>query len=80
MSVAVRIRRDGRVFCAAMHRAEQGDTYIDDGLHYTLSVERRVLVTEPMERHALRGEWWWRGAVPEGVKIEGFYNKTGETA
>ena len=47
--MAVRIRESGLILCAAMHPAEPGDTYIDDGLHYTLSVESKVLVTEPME-------------------------------
>ena len=68
--MALRIRKDGRILCAAMHPEEPGDTYIHDGLHYTLSVEERVLVTEPMERHELRGEWWWAGNVPADVIIE----------
>lgn len=71
--MAVRIRKDGRIFCAALRPEESGDTYIDDGLHYALSVEHKVLVTEPMERHAVNAEWWWRGAVPDGVPIEEFY-------
>ena len=62
--MAVRIRRSGEIVCAAMHPAEDGDTYIDDGLHYELSVEKRVLVTEPMELHAKSGRWWWRGQAP----------------
>lgn len=74
--MAIRIRKDGRIFCAAMHPEEPGDTYIDDGLHYALSVENKVLVTEPMERHAVRGEWWWKGGVPVGVVIEEFYNES----
>src|SRR5438270_589601 len=31
-----------------MHPEQEGDRYIDDGLHYRLAVELRVLVTEPM--------------------------------
>lgn len=74
--MAVRIRRDGRVLCAAMHPAEPGDTYLDDGLHYKLSVELGALVTEPMDSdvgrggHAAHGEWWWRDEVPADVVIE----------
>jgi hypothetical protein len=62
--MAVRIRQSGEVVCAAMHPAEDGDTYIDDGLHYHLSVERKVLVTEPMDLHSKRGRWWWSGQAP----------------
>lgn len=76
--MAVRIRKNGRIFCAAMRPEEPGDTYIDDGLHYQLSVENKVLVSEPMERHAISAEWWWRGAVPEDVEIEDFYMKASE--
>ena len=68
--MALRIRRDGRVLCAAMHAEEVGDIYIDDRLHYYLSVERRMLVTEPFERHSQHGEWWWINAVPRDVEIE----------
>lgn len=68
--MAVRIRKDGRILCAAMHPAEEGDTYIHDGLHYRLSVEEKVLVTEAHERHKAHGQWWWAGSVPEGVEIE----------
>lgn len=49
--MAVRIRKDGRVLCAAMHVAEEGDRYIDDGLHYLLSVELGVLVTDSFHLH-----------------------------
>jgi len=74
--MAVRIRKDGRILCAAMHEPEPGDTYIHDDLHYRMSVEEKVLVTEPMERHALSGEWWWAGNVPDGVSIDPFYEST----
>lgn len=71
--MAVRIRKDGRILCAARHPAEPGDAYIDDGLHYELSVERRVLVTEAMPGHASHGQWWWKGQEPGGIKIDPFY-------
>ena len=78
--MAKRIRADGRILCAAMHPAEDGDTYIDDGLSYRLSVDLRVLVTEPMHLpdgvvrggHATHGEWWWRNEVPADAVIESF--------
>lgn len=76
--MAVRIRTDGRVLCAAMHLPEAGDIYIDDGLHYRLSAELHVLVTEAMHEgirggHAEHGEWWWRGLAPADVTIDPFY-------
>lgn len=80
--MSLRIRADGRVLCAAMHGPAIGDTYIDDGLHYTLSVEYKVLVTEEMDEmhgrggHRTHGQWWWRGNIPPDAKISLFYGIT----
>lgn len=79
--MAVRIRKSGEILCAATHPRLPGDTYIDDGLHYTLSAEKKLLVTEPMELpegmgqggHAKHGRWWWRGQIPADVVIDPFY-------
>lgn len=71
--MAVRIRKDGRVLCAAMHEEQEGDCYVGDGVHYALSVEAKVLVTESHERHSIHGEWWWVNAIPEGKEIDSFY-------
>jgi len=79
--MAVRLRADGRVLCAAMHPEKPGDAYLDDGLAYWFSVELRLLVTEPMDLpegvgrggHGQHGEWWWRGAEPEDAVIDEFY-------
>lgn len=68
--MALRIRSSGRVMCAAIHPAEPGDVYVHDGVSYELTVVRRLLVTEPIERHAVHGEWWWRNEVPEGIRPE----------
>lgn len=73
--MALRIRKDGRILCAAHHQAQDGDVYIDDGQHYRLSVEIGVLVAEPMPRHAdptnpHYGEWWWESRVPDDVSVE----------
>lgn len=62
-----------------MHGAELGDRYLDDAVHYRLSVEIRVLVTEPMlcdggrGGHAAHGEWWWVNSVPSDVEVDPFY-------
>ncbi len=72
--MALRIRSDGRILCAAMHKEEPGDTYLDDAIHEMLcgfNVERTpVIGTEPMERHKEHGEWWWLGNVPKDVNLE----------
>lgn len=68
--MALRIRSDGRILCAALSKPEDGDTYIDDGLHYQMSVIHRVIVTEPHEKHTQHGQWWWIGNVPNGVEID----------
>lgn len=79
--MAVRIRRHGAIVCAAMHPPELGDTYLNDEIHYMLSVTSKVLVTEPMDLpegvglggHAKHGYWWWRNDAPTGAKIDDFY-------
>lgn len=77
--MAVRIRKNGRIFCAAMYPKEEGDIYIDDTLHYHLGVEAKVLVTD--DKHLRddgrtgHGEWWWNNQVPNEVTIQDFYKK-----
>jgi hypothetical protein len=73
--MSLRIRKDGRILCAAIHPAEDGDTYIDDGLHYTMSVERKVIGAEKHEDHMRSGQWWWMGNIPEGIEIDAFYKE-----
>ena len=74
--MALRIRTNGRILCAAMFPVEEGDVYIDDNVHYTLSAEHKLLVTESMEGgHAEHGEWWFRNEVPPGVIIDPYYLK-----
>ena len=59
--MALRIRKGGRIFCAALTEAQDGDTYIDDNLSYQMTVVNKVLVTYPMQKHAETGEWFWAG-------------------
>lgn len=79
--MALRIRRDGRILCAAVHPGESGDTYINDALHYRLSVDLGALVTEPMRcdggrgGHASHGEWWWRDRIPADIELAPCYVK-----
>ena len=74
--MALRIREDGTILCAAMHPAEPGDTYLHDGISYRLTVDYRAIVTEPMHSaegrggHAAHGQWWWSSEVPVDVVIE----------
>jgi hypothetical protein len=74
--MAIRIRKDGKMVCAAINEPLDGDCYIDDGIHYMLSVEQKVLVTTENEYHmANGGEWWWRGQEPDNVIIGEYYKK-----
>jgi len=77
--VALRIRQDGAILCAAMHPPQDGDTYLHDGISYRLTVDLQAIVTEPMTAdpenpgrggHGKHGEWWWRDAVPADVVLE----------
>lgn len=71
--MSVRIRSTGEIVCAAMHSEQSGDTYIPDELHYRLSAEYGVLVSEPMERHKHDGLWWWFDEVPVEREPENIY-------
>jgi hypothetical protein len=77
--VSLRIRADGVIVCAAMHPELPGDTYLHDGISYRLTVDHRVIVTEPWEcpgrgrgGHKVHGLWWWLGEEPADVEIEVF--------
>ena len=64
--MALRIRKDGSIWCAAHSKPEEGDTYIDDGLHYQMSLAG-VIVALPMPQHLDNPRWWWAGNAPAGV-------------
>jgi hypothetical protein len=34
-----------------------------------MTVEKGVLVTYPMPKHAKTGEWFWAGVAPEGCEL-----------
>ena len=83
--MAVRVREDGAILCAAMYPAQPGDAYLDDVVHERLASGAGVLVTEPMHcdggrgGHANHGEWWWRDRVPADVEVDPFYSRCGTT-
>lgn len=77
--MALRIRANGEVLCAAMHGVKPGDLYLDDAQHYTLAAEWGLLISEPMDPtpdnpglggHRAHGQWWWRGLAPAEAVIE----------
>ena len=55
--MAIRWRLDGRLVCAAMSEPEEGDCYIDDRLHYQLSVISRAIIADV--DHEKNGLWHW---------------------
>ena len=59
--MSIRIRKDGQILCAAMHPEMDGDRYLDDEIHYILSAELGVLMTD--ENHFEHGEWWWKHRI-----------------
>lgn len=64
--MAIRVRKDGTMQCAALSEPMAGDTYIDDGLHYQMSVEHGVIMALPMPEHRENPQWWWVNAAPSG--------------
>lgn len=72
--MAVRIRKNGRIFCAAMYPEEEDDVYIDDRLHEILSLEAKVLVTDDNHING-HGEWWWKGKTPDNINVATFYKE-----
>ena len=55
--MAIRWRKDGKLMCAAMSSPEDDDSYIDDRLHYQLSVISRAIVADI--DHEENGLWHW---------------------
>lgn len=72
--MALRIRKNGKILCAALNKEKKDDLYVGDGLHYFLSVKCKVLVTEPWELHKKhKGQWWFTNKIPKKAKIDPFY-------
>lgn len=78
--MAIRVRKNGRMFCAFYSNQEDGDIYINDWLHYEMSVIHKVIGTTKMEVHSKNGgEWYWLNNVPENVEIDKFYSESVDT-
>lgn len=67
--MAIRVRRDGTMWCAALTDPMSGDTYIDDALHYEMSVIHGVIVAYPMPRHIEEPQWFWTAAAPQDASF-----------
>ncbi|KKL24454.1 hypothetical protein LCGC14_2415160 [marine sediment metagenome] len=59
--MSLRWRKNGNLLCGAKHEALEGDTYIDDRLHYELSVELKVVIPRDDEHES--GVWHWINEV-----------------
>ena len=72
--MALRIRKNGDIFCAALHDPENGDTYIPDNISEILSGatgEKPLIITDPEPNHSKHGQWWWVGQYEsKGVSNE----------
>ena len=55
--MAIRWRIDGQLICAAMSEPEKNDTYINDRLHYKLSVISKAIIADV--NHEENGIWHW---------------------
>lgn len=55
--MSLRWRKTGEILCAAKSEPMDGDTYINDGLHYELSVIQKCIVPDKKEEE--NGLWYW---------------------
>lgn len=55
--MSIRWRKSGELLCAAMTETKEGDCYIDDRLHYELSVVQKCILGDA--EHEKNGLWHW---------------------
>lgn len=55
--MSLRWRKNGDLICGAKSEPQQDDTYIDDRLHYELSVMQKTIVPDRNEEQ--NGLWYW---------------------
>lgn len=71
--MALRVRRNGSLICAALNPKKEGDVYIDDAVH-SLLCRKKLIVTYPEPSHtATGGVWWWKGEEPFKDRIDPFW-------
>ena len=66
--MSLRWRSNGHLFCGAKVLPLEDDTYIDDRLHYKLSVELKVVI--PRDDEPRSGVWNWIDEVFPFVRRE----------
>jgi len=68
--MALRVRKNGAILCAALHNKEKGDTYIPDNISEILTGctgEKPILITDPEPLHSEHGRWFWAGVKEKHV-------------
>lgn len=55
--MSLRWRATGELLCGAKSEPMKDDTYIDDHLHYHLSVIQKVVIPDVNEEE--NGKWYW---------------------
>ena len=55
--MALRIRKSGEILCAAVAEPQDGDTYINDNIHYYMSVLTSAITASP--NHKKDSLWHW---------------------
>lgn len=55
--MSLRWRKTGELLCGAKSEPMEGDTYINDRLHYKLSVEQKCICPDKNEK--VNGLWYW---------------------
>lgn len=56
--MSLRWRNTGELLCGAKSEEKSDDCYIDDRLHYHLSVELRIVIPDTNEETT--GMWHWK--------------------
>lgn len=75
--MSIRVRKDGTMICAALSEPKPDDAYIDDALHYQMSVVHGVICTYPEPEHTNSGgKWFWSNSAPDGADMT--FSKAGE--
>lgn len=54
--MALRIRKNGKIYCAKYYKSIKNDLYIDDSLHYTLAVILKVI--RPINKKGTIWKFW----------------------